>query len=290
VEQRLGSVDASVICLQEVWSENHAKSFTRALERRGYFVLQGPRRSSAPGTGCSARELSRVAACLSAQCRGAPDQALCALRKCASVGDALTPSCSACLASNPDLSQAAVTERCQATQGSSSVYEGATGLILASSHPITKQHSMLLPSGPVSQGVLFARITDRKLDVYCTHLTARPQHTTLDRWREMSSRQIKSLLDYVAGNSSGSASAILGDLNLTSGSSAFIPFKQAGFVSEYVVKDGRCTHCAGKGAVIDHVLTRRPVEVLKANRVFDDAELSDHLGVLLHARVPLAKL
>lgn len=284
--ESLRSLDADVVCLQELWSERD-RARLQALEPE-YTVTVGKAESERQSLRCSTREATLIDSCLGTHCAGSDDLPRCALARCRSVVTHLSPSCAGCISQHAeDSTWGDALRSCRTGRvGSGHAYDGALGLVMLTRQRPLRIRTEALPSGRVARGLLHVALSDG-IDVFCTHLSAPGEALGGTTQRDLQRGQIDAIVGRI--RQSGSTPAVLlGDFNATLRDSLLVPLLDLGFSAPYLQGDGRCTYCsAGGGSIIDHIFLEEPLRGARPMRIFDEPlpaigmTLSDHFGVLL---------
>lgn len=303
IEADLPSLDADVICLQEVWEPENIERLVAALASE-YPYNHRSVRSTGGGGGCTESEATSLSNCLAENCAGVDVEGLplCAINNCAEVFTQVSTECQQCIAANQSATDVQnLTMICASADAEVAAYSDQTGLVLLSRLPLDRPSYAAFESALGDRGLLSARVhTDfmGDVDVHCTHLAATlsevPYTGLYGSWQGERLRQIDQMLERVSeiradGNGAGSA-ILAGDMNCGPGTplaraaspDAFERLANAGFVAPYAELDGRCTFCENnplnglvsdpeEGALIDHVLVSASgSEEFMARRVFDE--------------------
>jgi endonuclease/exonuclease/phosphatase family metal-dependent hydrolase len=314
IANALGSLNANVACLQEVWLDRH---YQKIVSQQNFARTLRPPHAPAPEGLCSASESARAFACVRMHCGDVQKaSAQCIAQHCGGVKNSISPGCQSCLTADPtrtpaDTYGACVSDRAIDQSKPSTrpayVFGGSYGLALLFQREVLQNDFLALPSRLVARGAVYARLAMpapmHRLHVFCTHLT--PDS------KEENRVELDALLAFIEKKAPrGEPVLLLGDLNMgpsSEGVRAKLPehfqaLVRAGFSSPYLGADSpSCTFCdanpmvsgrGGGGSVIDHTLVRGLDWVVRSDRVLDDSiELqlerrtltstySDHYGVL----------
>ena len=312
----LRSVEANVLCLQEVWDETDASRLASALEARfPHQVRPGAR--AVPRGGCTEAESRPAFTCVKKHCvdRKGPELVRCALNSCAASAEHLSKTCRGCLMNTEPTTLEAVRRACVGERSKSSAtwqgpvwaLNGAYGLALYSDIPLQDVRIVQLESSVHPRGVISATLkTQPPARVLCTHLTPRLRsaHPAGGSYIDENLRQVQGVLKE-AGRPGPDLRVVMGDLNTgpqTDAADARLPehysrFASAGFINPFLEQDGRCTYCydnpltggnGERGVVLDHILLDGAPGAVYARRRFDlvlplgngqRMALSDHYGI-----------
>jgi endonuclease/exonuclease/phosphatase family metal-dependent hydrolase len=314
IAKALGSLNANVACLQEVWLDRHYQAI---VAQQNYPRTLRPPHAPAPEGMCSASEAARAFACVRMNCGDVQKASVhCIAQHCGGAKTPMSPGCQSCLTADPTRAPAEtyracvserVTEQSKPSSRPAYVYGGSYGLALLFQPELLQNDFLVLPSRLVARGALYARLAMsapmNQLHVFCTHLTPDSKGEN--------QVELDALLAFIEKKvPRGEPVLLLGDLNTgppAEGVRAKLPehfqaLVRAGFRSPYLGADSpSCTFCdanpmvsgrGGGGSVIDHTLLRDLDWVVRSDRVLDDSiELqierrtltstySDHYGVL----------
>lgn len=313
VVSALAGEKLDLLCVQEVWLDQHWQSLRAAVRPRLPHALRPPSRSASDDKPCGAAELAPVARCALTHCwsEGASGAAECAMRHCARLARDLAPECVGCLSRHPLQRVGEILDECVdpnpvrarspgGTGKAVHFFDGSYGIGLLSALPLLDRDQRELVSAHHPRAVLHARVevSGAPLHVFCTHLTpslAGIPHPSGGSWTEEQSAQVDALLDYVKDRAGTQPAIVLGDLNTGPAAAGvrernpehYARLIRAGFVNPYLdAEPASCTFCydnpltrgRGRGLVIDHVLLRGLSGT--AHRFLDAPALSDHYGVV----------
>ena len=302
IEGALASLDADVVCLQELWEAADIERVTEALRGEFPHSHRSVRSSAETAAGCTDSEATLLLTCLEENCANVETAGLplCAIRNCADDFTLVSMGCQECVIANQSASDVgSLIANCATDDGEAARYENQTGLLLLSKLPLSGLDFLELESTLGDRGVLAARVQTSlvgSVDVYCTHLAASlnevPYMGPYGSWQGERVVQISHFLEWVdATRAPGGAAVLLGDMNCgpetararSASPDAFARFVDAGFEDPYAELDGRCTFCSSnplngfatdvdQGALIDHVLLSgfEAFESRTASRIFDD--------------------
>lgn len=299
VAAALAELDADVVCLQEVWSEEHVTQIREATrDRFATALVLEPRQEWVPGA-CEAEALEPLAACVVRACADPPD-AGCIIEQCGEEFAAQEGACGLCLASSLGGTTSEIVEACT-TVSPRYQYDGSFGLMLLSRRPVVDQAHVELEGSLNRRAVLHAEL-EGDVHAFCTHLTAvepLPYPGSGGSWRAEQADQIQALLAYIDERApTSSPTLLMGDLNVGPHGSGFTAEQPDAY--EAIVARGfetsfgdACTLCSDNPLVgaetpsvlIDHVLVRGAGA--SGQRTLDAAvvisgeasRLSDHYGV-----------
>lgn len=288
----LSGQDVDVICLQEVWTQEHAEMIveaTKAAYPHSYYELTDPPEAGAStGPACPPAEADPLLSCSKEKC-GDVDPAnlvTCVMEECKEDFDAISDGCLSCLASKIGSTIDDMMGFCSTDSGGSYAYDGRNGLIILSKHALSGKEMTRFDSYLNVRVALHAKVTGEAFagtDVYCTHLTANLSNISYggpeDSWGAEQAKQIDALIAWVsATEDTATPTAVLGDMNcgLDKGTTMiaelpenFQKFVDAGYDSFFVTQEAQiCSWCnenpligggddkAGEDHIIDHVLTK----------------------------------
>lgn len=307
IAQDLPSLDADVICLQEVWQPEHVQTITSAV-KADYPHAHWSVTAASGSSNCTQTESDLLIGCISAKCPGieASGMALCAVANCANEYAAVSAGCQQCVLANQTQPPTTIAATCTATGSGSTAYSNQNGLVLLSKHEFIAKDFQALESSFGDRGVLYAQIESSLLPglhLFCTHLAATLSGVTYPgphgTWAGERTVQIHALTAYAKSKQqSGTTTVALGDMNTgpTLGSvvgedpECFTQLDAAGLKAPYLSSStARCTFCSdntiidstsGVDVLIDHVLfSNLPKNTTtQAKRVFDDPIRLDVAG------------
>ncbi len=288
VAELVGSLDADVVCLQEVWSQDDydaIEAATLGAFPHQYYELTVDTAVGPPS--CSVAESEPLLTCVQASCGEIPASELagCAIDACGTEFGGLGDECQGCVVANLGQEVDVIIDTCRSGSARFS-YGGANGLMLLSRHPIESPTHTLMDSSTVQRSVLAATIVlpaSGAVDVYCTHLAADlsgqlEYKGEFGSYEGENSHQAGQLIDGIATRDAGASPAattvVLGDFNsgpASEGVDAELPdasyamLTDAGFVA-WPTAAGmpECTYCgtntlnapSDAATVIDHVFVR----------------------------------
>ena len=285
--------DADVLCLQEVWLEEHADAIQASLADNYPFTYRQPAgQIFADAAACTLDDVTPFADCTNTQCPDLNGGALvgCAVESCGSFMAALDPNCLTALTASvgiPNITVEKLVDAVTKPSGEFS-YEGATGTILASKYPLNniEFQDFINDSSTTHRGVIYAEITLNNTDhvIGCTHLTANldgalpyPEGGKHGSWEGENEFQVKRMIDYANKKAGTNPLYLTGDFNcglenVTQGVGSEFPTS-----CQHIINDGfadpaadavGCTYCetsnlilneafgdtkGGKNIYIDHV-------------------------------------
>jgi endonuclease/exonuclease/phosphatase family metal-dependent hydrolase len=266
-------VEAEIVCLQEVWMDDHWALVRDALEPRLPHIIR-PEAEPGGDLSCSVSELAPVAKCIASQCSGGRESvAECVWRRCRPAMSTASSGCLTCLGSDPRRPLGEVATHCVSaaksvfggsrdTAGSPTrmgpdhfyAYGGSRGLALATSLPIVRHEVVPLPSTFTQRAAVHAELETPagRAHVLCTHLASgvgpfpAPRGQSWDDVHRDEVRKLIELADERARPSAPSGGApfvlVLGDLNAGPGKPPHISARRlqtyrsllsAGFSSPY---------------------------------------------------------
>jgi endonuclease/exonuclease/phosphatase family metal-dependent hydrolase len=234
VNDALAELDAHVLCVQEVWQDEHWESLVQANED---VRPNAERIEPMPGVAglCSPEELIPVRMCAELMCDGmAPEELFaCTVDMCPSEVGNLTSTCTSCLIDNGasgdlDIIEAAclgagtpVEDLPLPPEERSYLLGGAFGIGLLSSLPLMETDSIVLDSSTTRRGILYAKIDAPELGeiaIFCTHLSAVLNEVryegSYETWEGENTEQLAEMIAWVDEKTDdGDKVVMLGDLN-----------------------------------------------------------------------------
>jgi len=303
----LHTVDADVLCLEEVWEPGDRRKVAHDLDDTFATVIAPPilqtRTQRLPA--CKRKELfgeDRFVSCLTGECGGTSgdEQTNCVIEHCGPRLEALkdeNPECGAALMSQVGKSglTALINVLNPFARPGIYAYDGSDGLVMLAREPI--RHSGLVDFSDIAslnrRHAIWGEITvgDERVRVYCTHLTSdlsniAPYPGAAASWGAENESQIERLIAHA--DAWGGPAVMMGDFNCGWGDegagldaeleSSCEVMREAGFVSPMVSEDPVCTFCAAnpinvgagedKNVLIDHVFLRGLTGV-ESRRIFD---------------------
>lgn len=217
----LEQVDADVICLQEVWTDDDAQAISSALSSKYPRTFRERTvDTSSKSTPCGLWSTYKLDDCVSDNCTPQGISAdECVKTVCKDRYDALSDGCKLCLAANTSSAW-----RCAFLGAQAFANEGRNGLLLLSKHPIDKPRYTPFDTVLVKRGVITATVAGH--DLHCTHLSSDldvvpyPQGSRFSSWAEEQAEQIK-VIDSLSVP--GTCTVVLGDLNAGSAAGGMTP-------------------------------------------------------------------
>ena len=301
IERDLPTLDADVVCLQEVWQPENIEQLSSTLAGRYPHSLRSVRAAAGAGASCTTEEAALLSSCLSVNCGDVEPDALplCAIASCAESFTQVSMPCQQCIAANQSAMDVEnLAALCAAEDGSASTYRDQSGLVILSRYPLEDLGYQPFESSLGDRGLLSGRLRTAfmgDVDIHCTHLAATlsevPYTGPYGSWQGERLRQIDQMLARVGETRPAAGSALLlGDMNCgpstpqaeAASPDAYARIVAAGFNDPYVDEDGRCTFCDNnplnglvsdpdEGALIDHVLvSTMSMPVVSATRVLDE--------------------
>lgn len=298
IAQDLPSLEADVVCLQEVWQPEHVQAITTAV-KADYPHAHWSVTAANGNSNCTQSESDLLIGCINTKCPNveASGMALCAVANCANEYAAVSAGCQQCVLANQTQLPATIAATCTANGSGSTAYLNQNGLVLLSKHEFVAKDFQALESSFGDRGVLYAQIDSSLLPglhVFCTHLAATLSGVTYPgphgTWAGERSVQINALAAYVkTKQGSGDTAVVTGDMNTgpTLGNvvgedpECFAQLEEAGLKAPYLSSStAQCTFCSdntiidstsGVDVLIDHVLfSKLPKNTItEAERVFD---------------------
>lgn len=271
----VANLDADVVCLQEVWTQEDIDlvidGAKDAFPHSHYVFLED---TTLGPPACTATESDPLEACVDEKCPDTPASEIagCALANCNPEFSALSPGCVECIVANIGKEVDEILSICQ-TSSQKYAYGGHSGLILLSKHPLTQLSHETLSSTNVQRAVLGARVDLPVLGdtaVVCTHLAADltgagvPYNGPHDSWAGENTVQAEAALDFADTLGAGAKYRVLfGDMNsgpaIGDAVVAEIPgasyqtFLDAGYVDFPTAGEGdaatACTYCDANSLV-----------------------------------------
>lgn len=181
VADAVASRHADVMCLQEVWTEPEIAVVRKRLglppDRFFHYDTRG---ENEHGDRCAYDDMQGIAQCAARECKGVSDEDLtiCAMQNCKRYGIWLYlfhRSCLNCLVSSVGHGLPDIERRCTGAHGSSRVYDGDNGVILASKWPLRNREVIHLPGSGANRVALLATIDvpgKGPVEFACTHLSS----------------------------------------------------------------------------------------------------------------------
>jgi endonuclease/exonuclease/phosphatase family metal-dependent hydrolase len=219
------TLDADLVCLQEVWSQADATaviSAAAAVFPHSYQVQLVDDTVGPPGCPPESKEVEQLSLCATSKCGTLPSSELgaCVLGQCDAEFKAVPPSCVQCLAAN--LGQALDTILLACTTGSARYFaKGANGLVLLSKHPLENRTHLAMTSTNTQRSVLGATVDlpgVGKTDVYCTHIAADlesqlPYAGPYTSWGDENLAQLDAIFAQITATKQTEQVLLLGDFN-----------------------------------------------------------------------------
>jgi endonuclease/exonuclease/phosphatase family metal-dependent hydrolase len=312
----LDTIDADVICLQELWTEEDREAARSALESRGYNThIHVPDIEAEYKTPCDDALLLALKECLEEKCPetiGTDGMTNCAVDECPLRVAPLGPDCIGCLTKDLTEPLDDIIARCTTeTEVVPYAYDGHNGLLLATKAVMSAVSGVDLKASLTFRSYIQATINAGALGdvtLACTHLSADlsvPYMGEFSGFPEEQAYQIDTITQALPADS---PVILMGDMNTGPSlseaitaelSENFQKFVDAGWTSHMV---DSCTWCpelnslitpGGSDHVIDHVLTNGAGQPTgESTRILDqlvtiqddkgndlESSLSDHFGV-----------
>lgn len=301
--QAASELDVDVLCVQEVWEQEHWDELVAAQSEVRPHTLRLPAEPGAMGM-CSPDTFNPLEACAQEKCSGAADLTTCVTSMCAEEVAELEGGCISCLLENVgsgDFVQIRAAcvggEAGESPNERSYVSGGSYGIGLLSSREFAETDELRLDASTVRRGVLYARIDDKafgSVHVFCTHLAAildgvRYEGSYGD-WEAENAAHVEELIAWVDEKAGRDGKVIvLGDLNTGPAGDGIQPsvpdnyalLPEAGFANPFLSgPNAACTFCTDNplvlsedgaaGATIDHILTRGIRGPVETERVLED--------------------
>jgi len=299
----LKTLDADVICLQEVWSDDDATAVSDGLKAQYPFSFREKTEdTSTPQVRCA--DLAAVLAlstCRDTKCTPSGIGAsACVTGPCKTEYDALTDACKLCLAGNT-----ANPLPCAVSGAKDFVYDGRNGLLLLSKVELKNAKYTAHDAGLFTRGAITADVGS--LQVQCTHLASDlgvvpyPTGGKYTSWATEHAGQIDAL---VKTASASSCNVLLGDLNTGAAEGSLVgelpdnfkAFGTAGYTESWT--SSPCTWCKENPLTgspddrrLDHLMLKGCTKTATYSRILDaevslesggktvKTRLSDHYGV-----------
>jgi endonuclease/exonuclease/phosphatase family metal-dependent hydrolase len=281
VADGIATIDADVVCLQEVWTPDQVDAVASASEAAfPHQFFPDPQQLTDTAPACPDGELDALLECANDTCADTCIDELpgCVQGGCPFQFISLATDCLRCTMANVGGEIDDIAAACE-NQTTEYAYGGSFGTGILSKHPITSTEELVLESTTNRRSVLHA-VIDMPYgpqDVYCTHLTASfdliPYPRPEGSWSEEQTAQVEAFRQFVDDTSAGPVVA-LGDFNvgpagdgLTAEEPANYDALVVGYDNPYLDQDGRCTFCGDNPLVggggddseseaIDHALFR----------------------------------
>jgi endonuclease/exonuclease/phosphatase family metal-dependent hydrolase len=304
----LKQVDAQVLCLQEVWTDDDAEAIRSGLSERFPYSLRqvtvDPSKETSP---CGIWQALSLGRCVDSQCSSKGISAEeCVITRCKDRYAGLSQDCKLCLAAN-----AAAPTGCALGGARAFNARGRNGLLLLSRAPIKRPRYTPFETLLVKRGMISAEILG--FDIHCTHLSSDlksvpyPEGQPFVGWADEQAAQVARIDPQV---SEGMCALVAGDLNTAPGGQGmaaelpqnFADLERMGYSEPW--EQRQCTFCKDNplaGDVtskqLDHIMVRGcQGRSLSYSRVLDrpltlevDGEplqtrLSDHYGLRLQIK------
>ncbi len=296
-------IDADVVCLQEVWTDDDVAAVTAAAKAKGFaHILVEPTKEDVAGlpTACTAGDTKDLEPCATTECGKSDSLVACVQSKCGKQLAAISEGCFNCLVANLEKDLAGIFAACAKGGGGAYSFGGHHGLMLLSKRGFAMTERTMLDSTLVRRAVLHARLeataSAPALEVYCTHLTAGLSSVaykgSMGSWEQEQGAQIDALGKHIASSAkAGDAVVLLGDLNCGPDAGTKVKAEMGdnwkkitalGFVDPYLTaSDVDCTFCGdntlvasgadkgGEGALIDHIALRGWTGKASVSRILD---------------------
>lgn len=303
----LAKVDAEVVCLQEVWTDDDAKALIDGLSARFPHSFREATKAKPIGdVACTdVNAVLKLQSCVNDKCTAKGISVFeCVDDPCKTEYAAIKDPCKRCLAANT--SQPA---KCALLSATDKAFDGRNGLLLLSSLPIEDAAYHAQKTAIIERGMISATIGGVK--VLCTHMSAGlkavpyPSGLPAKSFEDEHQLAVEAAID-AAGDG---CTVLVGDFNagpavagLTAvRASGYKRLQDAGYQESW--SSPRCTFCSDnqlagvkQGRWIDHIMTRgcgeggsyqrlldQPV-TLTASGKSQNTRLSDHYG--LHYTAP----
>ena len=306
VVDALKTVDADVLCLQEVWQLADITAITEGVKatfpHEFHVITDAGEPDPADLPACSQAEAVPLKDCAEANdCANSGDLTGCVVGNCGAEFGALSPECTNCLASNLDKPTLDEIFQVCAVGSAKFSYEGRNGLILLSKLPLSDTDHLVMDSFQVRRAVLTATVDSAagKRALFCTHLTASLSELEyggeFGTWEEEQAHQVDQLTTFIGDKAPAETPIVLmGDMNAGpkigttidgEAPEVYQKFVDAGFEAPYVLQDGSpCTWCkantlvdeTSSDRIIDHVFLKGfGTATTAASRILDGTTTID---------------
>lgn len=301
--EALKKLDADLLCLQEVWSDEDAQAVSDGIKAEfPYSFRQKTEDPSAAQVRCAdPNKVGLLVACRDAKCSPSGLSAsACVTGPCKAEYDALTDACKLCLAGNTSSPIG-----CAVGGAKDFVYEGRNGLLLLSKRELKNPKYTAFDTVLIKRGVITASVGS--LQVLCTHLPADFGATVpypagkYTSWATEHAGTVDALVKTAASG----CNVLLGDLNTGAAEGSLVgelpdnfkAFAAAGYSESWA--STFCTWCKENPLTgspddrrIDHILFKGCSTSASNSRILDGevsfeelpgktvkTRLSDHYGV-----------
>ncbi|HIA02669.1 MAG TPA: hypothetical protein EYN66_12295 [Myxococcales bacterium] len=313
----LDTIDADVICLQELWTEDDREAARAALEARGYNThIHVPEIESEFKSACQEDLLLALKACLLEQCPetiGTDGMTTCAVDKCPTRVAPLGSDCIGCLTKDLTEHLDDIITRCIAeTEVVPYSYSGHNGLLLATKTEMTAIAGVDLTASLTFRSYIQATINTSGLGditLACTHLSADLSVPYMGEFSGFPEEQSYQITDMLGALPADTPVILMGDMNTGPDiediqiaaelADNYQQFVDALWNSHLL---SQCTWCpeentligpGGNDHIIDHVMTHgvdsskvvstrilaQKVTITNADNEEEESNLSDHFGV-----------
>lgn len=360
--QALASSESDFVCLQEVWRESDKELIASGVASTFPHVVrfqhgldtavddptdqQGnvPAAATTPPCGepSTQEKLDKIIACLAENCSTQPGSldgqttsTSCAEQNCTIEAIALLTGtdddkrCYGCAATSlPVSSLAAIKTACTTDPNAGLAFDGQSGVMLLSKHPVTRSDDLVIPGTWNRRVILSASVqlpSGAEVDVYCNHLSPVFSGITYpysgaygdgktgeEGWAAEQLLQAQKLIAHVATMSANRPAVILGDFNsghaynegqaggFHAEAEATISLLESQFTAALVPGfTPKCTHCADNANVnkadtsdsvwIDHIfLANLPAEAIQHSMRTYDEPVVDVTVEGAPSQVPLS--
>ncbi len=212
IETQLAGLDADVVCLQEVWTDDDAAAIEKALQAMyPYSFREVTTDTSEPKTPCGPLRTLCLKKCVEKKCaaKGISAEECVGTGPCKKKYDALKDDCKRCLAANT-----ANPTSCALGGAKDFVSDGRNGLLLLSKHPLEHARYVAHDTLLVKRGMIVADIDG--YHTICTHLSADlgvvpyPPDREFESWEDEHAAQVQTLAEAAEPDT---CTVLLGDLN-----------------------------------------------------------------------------
>ena len=288
-------LDAEVVCLQEVWSDEDTDAILKGVKGTFPHAFTAKTEDDPGSAGlpvaCTPGESVPMKECVDKNCSAdpndpcseAPNLAACGLSKCNAQITQASTACFDCIKANIGLGAAGIFATCAKEGGGKYAFKGRNGLAILSKVKLSGTGHTVLKSSVNRRALLEAQATfvGSKAHLFCTHLTAGLSSIEYSgefgSWEKEQAQQIDAVIAHIDKKVGTEPAVLMGDMNCGPKVGANEPemaanykkFVDAGFKNPYVdAADSKCTWCdnntlhdgadtkSSKGSIIDHILMK----------------------------------
>ena len=326
IAKAIGSMDADVVCLQEVWNEEDAAQIMQSAKKNFPYKFSSPSKQKKTGDtpSCGLGDLfgsHGYARCLVSNCIRKSGDAFtdCAIKSCGEDMLYLVKNNRECalalqaqVGKNPLIAVLNVLNPFSAAD--TFAYHGSNGVLLLSRSPMEGRRVLdFFDISTLTYRVALKAMVNHEQNqyaVYCTHLTANLDHVatyagTVTSWQDENKAQATRLLSE-AQEEAGPV-IIAGDFNCSIANPSINVigdmekscrmFLEAGFEEGLAKFHPQCTFCRGNSinsegvnSTIDHILVKKghtiSSQVIFKNEDSKVLPLSDHFGIASEVVAP----